>query len=214
MAKRRMFSLDIIDTDIFMEMPQSSRLLYYELCMRADDDGFVSSPKKIMKMVGCSEDDFKVLITKQFVIPFKSGIIVIKHWKIHNYIRLDRYKETIYQNERDQLIQENNGIYNLGTPNDIPKVDLGKDSIELELKEGKDNYTHTYSCHLKKEEKDSFCLDCQKKFVCKNKTSDGFIKMYGSILEDYLKNKNRNEKEVKELFDYNWLEESEGDNNY
>ena len=214
MAKRRMFSLDIIDTDIFMEMPQSSRLLYYELCMRADDDGFVSSPKKIMKMVGCSEDDFKVLITKQFVIPFKSGIIVIKHWKIHNYIRLDRYKETIYQNERNQLIQENNGIYNLGIPNDIPKVDLGKDSIELELKEGKDSYTHTYSCHLKKDEKDSFCLDCQKKFVCENKTSDGFIKMYGTTLEEYSKNKNRNKKEVKELFDYNWLEESEGDDNY
>lgn len=139
MAKRRMFSLDIIDTDIFMEMPQSSRLLYYELCMRADDDGFVSSPRKIMKMVGCSEDDFKVLITKQFVIPFNTGIIVIKHWKIHNYIRLDRYKETIYQNEKSKLFQEENGIYNLGVPNVIPKVDTGKDSLELE--KGKDSYT-------------------------------------------------------------------------
>ena len=94
MAKKRMFSLDIIDTDLFQEMPQTSRLLYYELCMRADDDGFVGSPKKIQRMVGCSEDDFKVLISKQFIIPFETGIVVIKHWKIHNYIQKDRYKET------------------------------------------------------------------------------------------------------------------------
>ena len=133
MAKRRMFSLDIIDTDVFMEMPQSSRLLYYELCMRADDDGFVSSPKKIMKTVGCSEDDFKVLITKQFIIPFDSGIVVIKHWKIHNYLRMDRYKETIYIDEKQQLIQEKNNAYELrftnGIPNDIPNGNPGKVSI-------------------------------------------------------------------------------------
>jgi len=111
MAKRRMFSLDIIDTDLFLEMPQSSRLLYYELCMRADDDGFVSSPKKIQKMVGCNEDDFKVLITKKFIIPFDTGVVVIRHWKIHNYIQKDRYKETIYLEEKSQLKQEENGMY-------------------------------------------------------------------------------------------------------
>ena len=111
MAKKRMFSLDIIDTDIFQEMPQTSRLLYYELCMRADDDGFVGNPKKIQKAVGCSEDDFKVLISKQFIIPFETGIIVIKHWKIHNYIAKDRYKTTIYQEEKSQLYQEKNGMY-------------------------------------------------------------------------------------------------------
>ncbi len=94
MAKRRMFSLDIIDTDHFLEMPQSSRLLYYELCMRADDDGFISSPRKIQRTVGCTDDDFKVLITKQFIIKFETGIIVIKQRKIHNYLRSDRYKET------------------------------------------------------------------------------------------------------------------------
>lgn len=111
MAKRRMFSLDIIDTDLFLEMPQSSRLLYYELCMRADDDGFVSSPKKIQKMVGCNEDDFKVLISKKFLIPFDTGVVVIRHWKIHNYIQKDRYKETIYLDEKSQLNQEKNGTY-------------------------------------------------------------------------------------------------------
>ena len=136
MAKRRMFSLDIIDTDLFMEMPQTSRLLYYELCMRADDDGFVSSPKKIMKMVGCNEDDFKVLATKQFIIPFDTGIVVIKHWKIHNYIQKDRYKETIYLDEKSQLNQEKNGMYTKCIQDGYTgKVRLGKVSIEL----GKDS---------------------------------------------------------------------------
>ena len=203
-----MFSLDIIDTDMFMDMPQSSRLLYYELCIRADDDGFVSSPKKIMKLVGCGEDDFRVLITKKFIIPFDTGIIVIKHWKIHNYIRQDRYKETIYLAEKNLLTQGNNGIYKLGIPSGIPKVDTGKDSLELELEIGKVNNTKSYECHLKKDEKDSFCLDCQKKFVCKNKTNDNFIKIYGETVEDYFRNKNKNKKPV-ELFDYDWLEESE-----
>ena len=127
MAKRRMFSLDIIDTDLFMEMPQSSRLLYYELCMRADDDGFVSSPKKIMKMVGCNEDDFRVLTTKQFIIPFDTGIVVIKHWKIHNYIQKDRYKETIYLDEKNELYQEKNGMYTRC----IQDGYTGKDRLEL-----------------------------------------------------------------------------------
>lgn len=127
MAKRRMFSLDIIDTDLFMEMPQSSRLLYYELCMRADDDGFVSSPKKIMKMVGCNEDDFRVLTTKQFIIPFDTGIVVIKHWKIHNYIQKDRYKETMYLNEKNELYQEKNGTYTKC----IQDGYTGKDRLEL-----------------------------------------------------------------------------------
>jgi soluble P-type ATPase len=127
MAKRRMFSLDVIDTDLFMEMPQSSRLLYYELCMRADDDGFVSNPKKILKMVGCSEDDFRVLTTKQFIIPFDTGIVVIKHWKIHNYIQKDRYKETIYLEEKQQINEEKNGMYTKC----IQVGYTGKDSIEL-----------------------------------------------------------------------------------
>lgn len=111
MAKRRMFSMEIIDTDNFIEMPRDSRLLYYELCMRADDDGFVSSPKKILKVVGCSDKDLELLIDKNFVIPFSSGVVVIRHWKIHNYIQKDRYKETIYTIEKSLLNQGENGIY-------------------------------------------------------------------------------------------------------
>ncbi len=141
MAKRRMFSLDIIDTDHFLEMPQSSRLLYYELCMRADDDGFISSPRKIQRTVGCTDDDFKVLITKKFIIPFETGIIVITHWKIHNYLRSDRYKETLYLNEKNHLTQDENGAYQIIDTNGIPQVEqmdtqdrIGKESKDKNSK--------------------------------------------------------------------------------
>ena len=94
-----MFAKTIIDSDAFLDMPQSTQLLYFHLSMRADDDGFINNPKKIQRMIGCSEDDLKILITKKFIITFESGVIVIKHWKIHNYIRNDRYKETTYKEE-------------------------------------------------------------------------------------------------------------------
>jgi hypothetical protein len=103
MATRRMFSLKVIDTDLFLEMPISTRLLYYDLAMRADDDGFVDSPLKIIKTVGATNDDYKVLVAKQYIIPFRSGICVIKHWHIHNLIRQDRHIETEYKEEKDSL---------------------------------------------------------------------------------------------------------------
>ena len=102
-----MFSLAVVDTDKFNDMPISARLLYYELGMRADDDGFVSSAKKIVRMVGCSEDDLKLLITKGFVICFESGIIVIAHWNVHNCIRKDRKKDTFFKAEKEMLSLDN-----------------------------------------------------------------------------------------------------------
>jgi len=138
MANRRMFSLRVVDTDEFLEMPQTSQLLYFHLAMRADDDGFVSNPKKIMKICGNGSDDLKVLITKRFIIPFKSGVCVIRHWRIHNLIRQDRYTETEYIAEKQTLLL-NNGKYE--NKNVIPdgnqmapqvrlgKVRLGKDNI-------------------------------------------------------------------------------------
>jgi len=107
-----MFSMKIIDTDMFLDMPTSSQLLYFHLSMRADDDGFVSSPKKIMKMVNCSNDDFNILIMKKFILPFESGICVIMHWRIHNYIQKDRYNKTLYQNEINMLT-DNDGTYGI-----------------------------------------------------------------------------------------------------
>lgn len=118
MAERRMFAKTIIDSDLFLDMPLSTQCLYFHLSMRADDDGFINNPKKIQRMIGCNDDDLKVLISKQFIIPFESGIVVIKHWKIHNYIRSDRYKETIYLEEKSNLIITQNKEYELGIPND------------------------------------------------------------------------------------------------
>lgn len=103
MAERRMFSKRIIDTDLFMDMPMSSQALYLHMGVRADDDGFVANPKKIARMIGASEDDLKILIAKGFVIGFPSGVMVITHWKVHNYIQKDRYKPTIFQEEKRKL---------------------------------------------------------------------------------------------------------------
>ena len=136
-----MFAKTIIDSDAFLEMPVSARLLYYDLSMRADDDGFLNNPKKIQRMIGCSEDDLKLLIAKNFIIPFESGVVVIKHWKIHNYIRNDRYKETVYKEEKALLETKENKAYTLGIPNGYQmdtQVRLGKDSIG-KVKSGKDS---------------------------------------------------------------------------
>ena len=113
MAERRMFAKTIIDSDAFIDMPLSTQALYFHLSMRADDDGFINNPKKIQRMIGCADDDLKVLITKRFIIPFDSGIVVIKHWKIHNYIRGDRKKDTVYPEEMAQLVEKKNGAYSL-----------------------------------------------------------------------------------------------------
>ena len=111
MAERRMFAKTIIDSDAFIDMPLSTQALYFHLSMRADDDGFINNPKKIQRMVGASDDDLKVLVMKRFIIPFESGIVVIKHWKIHNYIQKDRYKPTVYVEEKAMLVSKDNGSY-------------------------------------------------------------------------------------------------------
>lgn len=94
MAAKRMFSIDVVDTDKFLDMPVSTQALYFHFGMRADDDGFVASPRKIVKIANCTNDDLKVLISKGYVIPFQSGVIVITDWKTNNFIRSDRYKAT------------------------------------------------------------------------------------------------------------------------
>ena len=106
-----MISLEVIDTDSFLDMPQSSQLLYFHLNARADDDGFVSSPKKIIRMLGASTDDLKILITKKFVIYFEDGVCVIKHWRINNFIRKDIYKETKYLDLKKSIKIRANGAY-------------------------------------------------------------------------------------------------------
>jgi len=108
-----MFAKTIIESDLFLDMPISARLLYYDMGMRGDDDGFVNSPKRIMRVTGVHDDDLKILVAKGFVIPFESGVIVIRHWKSHNYIRNDRYKPTQYKDEKSLLCEDSNGHYML-----------------------------------------------------------------------------------------------------
>ena len=148
MANRRMFAKTIIDSDAFLDMPPSSQVLYFHLAMRADDDGFINNPKTIMRIVGAKDDDIKLLIAKRFIIPFDSGVVVIKHWRIHNYIQKDRYTETNNIEEKNQLIindknayslkhirlfdDENDNVYILDT-----QVRLGKDRLELERDKNK-----------------------------------------------------------------------------
>lgn len=121
MAEKRMFSKSIVESDPFLDMPLSTQALYFHLGMVADDDGFVNSPKKIMRSICATEDDLKLLITKKFVLVFESGILVIKHWKINNYIRTDRYQATVYQDEKSQITEKSNKSYTWikpGIPND------------------------------------------------------------------------------------------------
>ena len=140
MAEKRMFSQQIIDSDAFLEMPLSTQALYFHLSMRADDDGFVDNPKKIQRMVSASGDDLKLLIAKRYILTFDSGVIVIKHWRIHNTLRNDRYKETVYLEEKATLTIKENKAYTeknkpeeLGIPNGNqmePQISIDKNSID------------------------------------------------------------------------------------
>ena len=111
MAERRMFTQKIVDSDAFLDMPLSAQALYFHLNMRADDDGFVNNPKRIQRTVCASEDDLKLLILKRFLICFENGVIVIKHWRMHNSLRKDRYTPTQYQEEFSRLGIKDNGSY-------------------------------------------------------------------------------------------------------
>lgn len=144
MAERRMFTKKIIDSDAFLDMPLSAQALYFHLNMRADDDGFVNGPRKIQRMVGASNDDMNLLIAKRFILTFESGVIVIKHWRMHNLLRKDRYTPTQYQEEYRRLETKENGAYTEATAttwqpsgNQVaPQVSIGKVSIvEDSLKE-------------------------------------------------------------------------------
>ena len=132
MAERRMFAKTIVLSDAFLDMPLSARCLYFTLGMFADDDGFVNSPKGIMRQAGCSEDDMKVLLAKKFLLAFDSGVIVIKHWRINNYLRNDRYVPTKYIDEKAMLSEDENNAYTLSKPVGIPSngiPSIGKDSL-------------------------------------------------------------------------------------
>ena len=231
MSDRRMFSKTIIDSDAFLEMPLSTQSLYFHLSMRADDDGFINNPKRIQKMIGSSEDDLKLLIAKNFIIPFESGVVVIKHWKIHNYIRGDRKKDTVYSEELASLTVKENGAYTLCQSSDSQVTvkcqhRLGKDSI------GKDNNIYISHLDLKyvklkqeqydKIKKDYPNLDIDNQILMldeyvtingnKNKYKDWNLVLRKSIREEWFSKKNYGfSKPKKEAALPDWYKDYEND---
>ena len=149
MAEKRMFSKTIIDSDAFLDMPLSTQSLYFHLSMRADDEGFINNPKKIQRMIGSSDDDLKLLIAKRFLIMFESGVIVIKHWKIHNYIQNDRFKETVYLDEKSQLRLKENKAYTLLDTNCIQNVSGNVYSLEPQIRLDKNSIDKNIYMDLK-----------------------------------------------------------------
>ena len=124
LAQKRMFTMKIVDSDAFLDMPVSAQLLYFHLGMRADDDGFVDRPKRIMKDIGVNEDDLKILIAKKFILTFDNGLLVIKHWRMHNTLSKNRYHETQYLEEKRMLLLKDNGAYSLTTGKPIDDTRL------------------------------------------------------------------------------------------
>ena len=143
MAQRRMFSRKITETDRFLEMPLSSQALYFHLNMGADDEGFIDKAKTIQRTIGASDDDMKLLIAKGFLIPFDSGVVVIRHWRIHNYIRSDRFQSTLHQDEKTQLEYDHSktamlkplenvipNVYQMDTQDMVGEVSLDEVSLD------------------------------------------------------------------------------------
>ena len=134
MSEKRMFSKVITESDAFLDLPLSTQALYFHLAMQADDDGFVSSPNKVRRMTGATQNEYDLLIAKRFVLQFDDGIIVIKHFLMHNYIRKDRYNPSTYLKEKAMLFIKENKAYTLdsnqGLPIGIPMVDVNKSSID------------------------------------------------------------------------------------
>ena len=171
MAERRMMAKSIIKSDQFLEMPMSSQLLYFHLLLDADDDGFINAPKSIMRVIGAKDDDMRVLQAKGYTIPFDSGVIVIKHWRIHNSLRKDRYNPNPQlENERKQLIINDKKEYELATTwqptgnqlatngyHSIGKDSIGKDSIYSGRDKSQPTRTHFTPPTL--EEVKAYCIE-------------------------------------------------------
>ena len=137
MAVKRMFSKHIVDSDAFLEMPLSTQALYFHLNMKADDDGFVGSPKRIMRMIGANEDEYKVLVAKKFVLEFDGSVCVIKHWLVHNTLRKDTYHESLYQDLKKKLYKKINNIYTFEKTGNLPLTESQLTVNAGKVREGK-----------------------------------------------------------------------------
>lgn len=170
MPEKRMFTKKVTESDAFLEMPLSSQCLYFHLNMYADDDGFVNSPRKVMKMIGASEDDIKILITKNFILVFESGVIVIKHWRMHNTLQNDRYHPTDYQEEFAQIGLKSNKSYTWKQNGNI---------LETELNVTKQNITREIYIDLERMKEIGLTEDAEK--------LERFIDIYHPTKDQYRK---------------------------
>lgn len=172
MTRRRMFSLDIVDTDNFLDLPVSSQALYFQLGMRADDDGFVGNPKKIAKVCGASQNDLELLEKKDFIHTFDSGVVVILAWKMNNYLQNDRYKETIYKEEKLQLHLDTNDNYVSNAKMDISDIALIKDSgksRQKRIEEYKNSdLPYSFMYKMRRAFNNKECPICHKIMKCNN----------------------------------------------
>lgn len=210
MAQRRMFSKKVTDTDTFLDMPLSTQALYFHLNMHADDDGFIDNTKTIQRMIGSSDDDRKLLVAKQFLLPFENGVVVIKDWRVHNYIRKDTYNQTMYPNELEQLNINNSGQYErqdllpyTERPRDVDEtltqVRLGKDRLGKDSKDILSGSDEPDSTRIQKSERDQMFETIWKLYPKKSgkanakKDFDKALKsgvnpeLIESKLEEYLK---------------------------
>jgi hypothetical protein len=194
MAERRMFAKTIIDSDAFLDMPASTQVLYFHLSMRADDDGFVNNPRTVMRICGGKDDDMKLLIAKKFVIAFECNVVVIKHWRIHNYIQKDRKQATKYIELLKELRLDENNAYTqsegrmiAGVTEDVSKVDtqvrLGKDSIGKDSKGKSKKNKADKSAAVPRQLTDYFC----EKYLEKYETKYQFEAKDGVLLNSLLK---------------------------
>jgi hypothetical protein len=192
MAERRMYTKKITDSDAFTEMPSASQALYFHLNQGADDDGFNNQIQMAMFKAHASTDDLKILLAKNFIIRFESGVIVIKHWRMHNTIRKDRYTPTNFQEELEQLGIKENGAYTQWLPSGCQMVATGKDSI------GKDSIDKDNIVIGDDEEKPK--PKPKKKDKPKTK-SKPFVPPTVEEIETYCKKRNNNV-DAQKFFDY------------
>lgn len=231
MADKRMFSLSVVDTDWFLDLPLSTQALYFHLNLRADDDGFVDAPNSIVRKIGASKNDFDLLIAKRYVLKFESGIIVIKHWRMHNTIQKDRYHPTQFQEELNLLsIKDNKSytdkrkkedVYEMDTAciqNVSSDLDLGLD-IDLDLdkekkkkeKKASDEATHTYGEYKRIRLKDS-----QYKKLC-DEFGENKTKLAIQKLDEYVQsNNNKNGYKdfylvLRKVIQQNWFKINDSD---
>lgn len=234
MAERRMFSKTIIDSDLFLDMPLTTQALYFHLSMRADDEGFINNPKRIQRTIGASDDDLRLLVAKQYLIPFDTGVVVVRHWKIHNYIQSDRKKATQCIEEKSQLKVENNVyemdaecIHNAYKPDtqvsigkvSIGKDSIGKDSIAASAKPARHKYGEYQNVLLTDEEHDKLMSEFPDDYNQRIERLSGYIASTGKSYKNHLatirnwakKDEERKPKPQSNMDELaNWAREREG----